>query len=89
MLLSYLLIFLVECGLMALQIVGAFFFLLSVALFIRRFTTARKRRTDGYLRKVVAVAPYVFGGVGFFLLVSASAALSIGKEWGIFETWVI
>ncbi|MER7463548.1 hypothetical protein [Streptomyces sp. NPDC097981] len=89
LLLSYLFIFLVECGLMVLQMVGAFLSLLSVALFVRRFTAARKRRADGCLPKVAAVAPYVFGGIGIFLLVAASAALSIGKEWGIFETWAI
>ncbi|NXY96105.1 hypothetical protein HYE82_17280 [Streptomyces sp. BR123] len=89
LLLSYLIIFLVECGLMALQVIGASLFLLSVALLVRRFTTARKRRPDGYLSKFAAISPYLFGGIGFCLLVSASVALSIGKEWGIFGTWVI
>ncbi|MFE6754417.1 hypothetical protein ACFVDQ_12530 [Streptomyces sp. NPDC057684] len=88
-LLSYLFLFLIECGLMALQIAGAFLLMLSAALFVRRFTIARKRRSDGHFPKVMSVAPYVFGGIGLCLLVPASAALFIGKEWGIFDTWAI
>lgn len=88
-LLSYLLLFLIECGLMALQIVGAFLLMSSAALFIRRFATARKRRADGRFPKATAAAPYVLGGIGICLLVPASAALFIGKEWGLFETWAI
>ncbi|MGW2080618.1 hypothetical protein ACWCOW_27395 [Streptomyces sp. NPDC001939] len=88
-LLSYLVIFLVECGLMALQIFGAFLLMLSAALFIRRFAIARKPRPDGHFPKSMPVAPYVLGGIGMCLLVPTSAALFIGKKWGIFETWAI
>ncbi|WP_432187541.1 hypothetical protein [Streptomyces sp. Tue6028] len=88
-LLSYLVLFLIEFGLMALQIVGAFLMMLSAALFIRRFAVARKRRPHGRCPKVTTVAPYVLGGIGICLLVPASAALFIGKKWGIFETWAL
>ncbi|MFF1396536.1 hypothetical protein ACFVZD_22325 [Streptomyces sp. NPDC058287] len=88
-LLSYLVLFLIECGLMALQLVGAFLLILSAVLFIRRFTIARKRRPDGHSPKATPVAPYVLGAIGICLLVPTSAALFIGKKWGIFETWAI
>ncbi|MFH8927570.1 hypothetical protein ACH4D4_11040 [Streptomyces pristinaespiralis] len=85
-LLSYLLLFIVQCGLMALQLAGAFLLMLGSALFIRRFATARKRRADGHFSKT---APYALGGIGICLLVPASAALFFGRESGIFETWAI
>lgn len=88
-LLSYLVIFLIECGLMALQIAGAFLLMLSSALLIRRFTIARKCRPDGHFPKATPVAPYVLGGIGICLLVPTSAGLFIGKKWSIFETWAI
>ncbi|MFD0265894.1 hypothetical protein ACFVGY_04755 [Streptomyces sp. NPDC127106] len=88
-LLSYLLIFLVQCGLMVLQIVGAFLLVLSAALFIRRFAHARKRRADGHFPKAKPVAPYVLGGIGMCLLVPTTAALSAGRESGLFEAWAI
>ncbi|MFJ8645190.1 hypothetical protein ACIRNI_03595 [Streptomyces sp. NPDC093546] len=87
-LLSYLLLFLIACGLMVLQLVGAFLLMLSAALFIRRFATARKRR-PGRFPRTMRVAPYVLGGIGMCLLVPASAALFIGRKWGIFEAWAI
>ncbi|WP_031487700.1 hypothetical protein [Streptomyces bicolor] len=88
-LLSYLVLFLLECGLMALQIVGAFLLMLSAALFVRRFAVARKRRPDGRFPKGTPVAPYVLGGIGICLLVPASVALFIGKKLGIFDIWAI
>lgn len=88
-LLSYLVLFLVQCALMALQIVGAFLLMLSAALFIRRFAITRKRRADGHFTKATPVAPYVLGGIGMCLLVPASAALFIGRKSGLFETWAI
>ncbi|MFG2979938.1 hypothetical protein ACGFYQ_01595 [Streptomyces sp. NPDC048258] len=88
-LLSYLVLFLIEFGLMVLQIVGAFLLMLSAALFIRRFAIARKRRPDGHFPKATPVAPYVLGGIGICLLVPTSAALFIGKKLGVFETWAI
>ncbi|MBT2479678.1 hypothetical protein [Streptomyces sp. ISL-94] len=89
LLLSYLFLFLIECVLMALQIVGAFLFMLSAALFIRRFALARKRRADGHFPKATPAAPYVLGGIGICLLVPTSAALFMGRESGLFETWAI
>ncbi|WP_432173913.1 hypothetical protein [Streptomyces sp. Tue6028] len=88
-LLSYLVLFLIEFGLMALQIVGASLIMLSAALFIRRFAIARKRRPHGHCPKVTSVAPYMLGGIGICLLVPASAALFLGKKWDLFETWAI
>lgn len=88
-LLSYLVLFLIECGLIVLQIVGAFLLMLSAALFIRRFAITPKRRPDGHFPRATPVAPYVLGGIGICLLVPASAALFIGKESGIFEAWAI
>ncbi|MEU8849829.1 hypothetical protein AB0C70_27205 [Streptomyces sp. NPDC048564] len=72
---------------MALQMVGAFLLILGAALFVRRFAIARKRRPDGHFPKATPVAPYVLGGI--CLLVPTSAALFIGKNLGIFETWAI
>ncbi|MEU0274147.1 hypothetical protein [Streptomyces sp. NPDC006307] len=74
---------------MLLQIAGAFLLMLSAVLFIRRFATARKPRPNGHFPKVMRVAPYVLGGIGMCLLVPASAALFIGRKWGIFEAWAI
>ncbi|MBT2470698.1 hypothetical protein J7E97_23210 [Streptomyces sp. ISL-66] len=89
LLLSYLAIFLIECALMALQMVGAFLLVLSAALFIRRSALARKRRADDHFPKRTPVAPYVLGGVGICLLLPTSAALFLGRESGLFETWAI
>ncbi|MGR4881483.1 hypothetical protein ACIPUC_19035 [Streptomyces sp. LARHCF249] len=88
-LLSYLLLFLIQIGLMALQVGGAFLLMLSLALFIRRFALARKRRPAGRFPKAASVAPYVLGGIGVCLLVSTSAVLFLGRKSGIFETWAI
>ena len=88
-LLSYLLLFLIQCGLMALQIFGTFLLMLSVALLVRRHRIVRQCRANGHVPKATPVAPYVLGGVGIFLLVPASAVLFIGKQSGIFETWAI
>ncbi|MFJ4779003.1 hypothetical protein [Streptomyces sp. NPDC088762] len=88
-LLSYLVLFLIACGLMALQIVGLFLLTLSLTLLIRRFAITLKRRPDGHFPKAKSVAPYVLGGIGIFLLTSASTALFIGKKSGILETWAI
>lgn len=88
-LLSYLFLFLVQCGLMALQIVGAFLLMLSAALFIRRFAIARKCRADGHFPKATPVAPYMLGGIGICLLFPTSASLFIGRESGLFEAWAI
>lgn len=88
-LLSYLVLFLAECALMALQLFGAFLLVLSAALFIRRSATACKRRPDGHFLKAMPVASYALGAIGVCLLLLASAALLIGHRWGIFETWAI
>ncbi|MFE1229788.1 hypothetical protein [Streptomyces sp. NPDC058745] len=88
-LLSYLLLFLIACVLMALQIAGAFLLLSSAALFIRRFAITRKRRAAGRFPKVTTAAPYVLGGIGICLLIPTSAALFLGRESGLFESWAI
>ncbi|MEU5981024.1 hypothetical protein [Streptomyces sp. NPDC047434] len=88
-LLSYLLLFLIACVLMALQIAGAFLLMLSAALFIRRFVFTRKRRAAGRFPKVTTAAPYVLGGIGICLLIPTSAALFLGRESGLFESWAI
>ena len=88
-LLSYLLLFLIACALMALQIVGAFLLMLSTALFIRHFAIARKRRAAGRFPKATKAAPYVLGGIGVCLLIPASVALSLGRDSGLFEAWAI
>ncbi|MFF9910681.1 hypothetical protein [Streptomyces sp. NPDC013457] len=88
-LLSYLLIFVVACALMALQIAGAFLILTSFTLSAWRFAGTRGRRPDAHVPKVLRAAPYVLGGIGVCLLVPASAVLFLGRESGIFESWAI
>ncbi|MFD0144210.1 MULTISPECIES: hypothetical protein [unclassified Streptomyces] len=88
-LLSYLLIFVVACALMALQLAGAFLIFTSLALSAWRLTFARKRRTDGLAPKALRAAPFVLGFIGICLLVPASVVLFLGRDSGIFEAWAI
>ncbi|MEU4171246.1 hypothetical protein AB0F46_30745 [Streptomyces sp. NPDC026665] len=85
-LLSYVALFLIECALMALQFVGALLCMASATLFIRRFAVARERPPVGPITKATR---YALGGIGVGLVVPTSAALFIGRAWGIFETWAI
>ncbi|MER7955252.1 hypothetical protein [Streptomyces sp. NPDC096030] len=88
-LLSYLLLFVVACALMALQLAGAFLIFTSLALSVGRLAFTRKGRKDGPVLKAMRVAPYVLAIIGICLLVPASAALYLGRESGIFEAWAI
>ncbi|WP_327184204.1 hypothetical protein [Streptomyces sp. NBC_01334] len=86
LLISTVLLALLQWGLRLMQLGGAALCLLGVALFLRRFRVARRREASGGLRQAMPWATHVLGGIGIFMLVAASGALTVGERLGVFGT---
>ncbi|WP_405771698.1 hypothetical protein OHU34_41995 [Streptomyces sp. NBC_00080] len=86
LLISTALLALLHRSLKSMQLGGAILCLLGVALLLWRFRMARRREASGGLPQAIPWATHIPGGIGVFLLVAASAALTVGEWLGVFES---